>query len=123
MSAKKVLVVDDERRNLELMEGYLGELGIEAVLAEGGKQGLRLAKSVKPDAILLDLMMPDMPGEDVAAALREDPETSDISVIFLTALADAEDTGKSLQGDYKVLSKQLLGDKLLEKLREFLSED
>lgn len=121
MSAKKVLVVDDERRNLELMEGYLGELGIKAILAEGGKQGLSLAKSVKPDAILLDLMMPDMPGEDVAAALREDPETSYIPIIFLTALASAGDTGKSLQGDYKVLSKQLSGDELLKKLEEFLS--
>ncbi len=122
MSAKKVLVVDDERRNLELMEGYLGELGIKAILAEGGKQGLCLAKSEKPDAILLDLMMPDMPGEDVAAALQEDPETSDIPIIFLTALASVGDTGKSLQGDYKVLSKHLSGDELLKKLEEFLSD-
>ncbi len=120
MSAKRILVVDDERRNLELMKGYLDELDIEAVLAEGGKQGLSLAKSEKPDAILLDLMMPDMPGEDVAAVLKEDPETSDIPVIFLTSLADAEDTGKSLRGDYKVLSKHLSGDELLKKLKEFL---
>ncbi len=120
MSAKKVLVVDDERRNLELMEGYLGEMGIEAVLGEGGKEGLSLAKSEKPDAILLDLMMPDMPGEDVAAALREDPETSDIPIIFLTSLADAEDTAKGHRGGYRFLSKHLSGEDFLRELKEVL---
>ncbi len=121
MSAKKVLVVDDEKRTLELMKEYLDELGIEAVLAEGGKQGLSLAKSVKPDAILLDLMMPDIPGEKVAEALGEDPETSDIPIIFLTSLAAAEDTGKGPRGKYKFLSKELAGEELRKKLEEFLS--
>ncbi len=120
MRARKVLVVDDEKRNLELVKGYLDELGIEAVLAEGGKQGLHLAKSVKPDAILLDLMMPDMPGEKVAEALGEDPETSGISIIFLTSLATAEDTRKDPRGNYKFLSKWLIGEEFPKKLEEFL---
>ena len=120
MGARKVLVVDDEKRNLELVKGYLDELGIEAILAEGGKQGLHLAKSVKPDAILLDLMMPDMPGEEVAEALGEDPETSGIPIIFRTALATAGDTGGGPRGNYKFLSKELTGEELLKKLEEFL---
>ena len=121
MSAKKVLVVDDDRNNLELMSEYLDDLGIEAVLANGGKEGVRLARSEKPDAILLDVMMPDMPGEEVAAALKEDAETSGIPVVFLTSLAEPEDTEKGVIGGYKFISKQLPPKELIEQLKKLLS--
>jgi CheY-like chemotaxis protein len=120
MTAKRVLVIDDDENIRELMKEYLGMLEIEALTADGGKEGLEKARAEKPDAVLLDVMMPDMSGSDVAETLKQDPETRDIPVIFLTGLASKNDTEMSPRGGHNFLSKELAGEEFIAKLTKFL---
>jgi CheY-like chemotaxis protein len=84
----RVLLVDDEadiRRIAALSLSRVG--GMEVEQAEGGSEGIRKAREGRPDVILLDMMMPGLDGLATFRALRGDPETSEIPVIFLTAKA------------------------------------
>lgn len=86
----KILVVDDEPLNIEVMAGTLEELG-EVIFATGGEEALALATQEKPDIIILDIMMPEMDGFEVCRRLKNTPETESIPVIFATALSDNTD--------------------------------
>ena len=87
-----ILIVDDSPENLSALGSLLQEAGYRVKVANSGSTGLRLAaKSPKPALILLDIMMQDMNGHDVFYYLRNNPETSDIPVIFLTAKDTDED--------------------------------
>ena len=86
-----ILLIDDEqdfaffvKRNIELQKG------MRVVVAHNGSQGIRLARSVNPDVILLDILMPGMNGFEVLRQLKEDDKTISIPVIMLTALGDDE---------------------------------
>lgn len=85
----RILVVDDEPMNLELMEEMLTSAGYEVSAAGGGEEGLAAALRNKPDLVLLDLMMPVLSGFEVCARLKSHPETQDIPIIFVTALTNA----------------------------------
>ena len=85
----RILVVDDEPMNLELMQEMLTSAGYEVSAAGGGEEGLAAALQSKPDLILLDLMMPVLSGFEVCARLKSRPETQDIPIIFVTALTTA----------------------------------
>ncbi len=97
MTAATILIVDDEPTNLQLLAGLLRpEFVVRA--ANSGESALRVAASLpRPDLVLLDVMMPVVDGYAVLARLREDQATRDIPVIFLTALADANDEEHGLQ--------------------------
>lgn len=84
-----ILIIDDTPLNIEILLGILeGDYALS--FATSGRNALELlAKGVKPDLILLDVMMPDMDGFAVCAALKADPDTRDIPVIFVTAKTDA----------------------------------
>ena len=82
----RVLVVDDEPDAVLILAKTLSARGYEVTTAGRGQQAIMLAKAGKPDLILLDILMPDMDGTQVAAALQEDPTTRNIPVIFLTCL-------------------------------------
>ena len=87
----RVLVVDDTPENLQLMHALLKE-SYRVLLANGGAAALRLARlEPRPDLILLDIMMPELNGYTVCEALKADPETAPIPVIFLTARGEVED--------------------------------
>ena len=87
----RVLVVDDTPENLQLMHALLKE-SYRVLLANGGAAALRLARlEPRPDLILLDIMMPELDGYTVCEALKADPETAPIPVIFLTARGEVED--------------------------------
>ncbi len=88
--AKTILVVDDEAPIRELLRQELEPLGYRVIEAQNGRQGIEVAKSSKPDLIVLDVMMPEMNGFDVAAVLRYDPETMDIPIIILSIVRDYE---------------------------------
>lgn len=93
----RVLVIDDQldlRRIAALSLGPLG--GMTVVVAEGGPQGLRLARDERPDVILLDVMMPDMDGPATLDALRRNPATATIPVIFLTGSSQPEEQAQLL---------------------------
>ncbi len=86
MDTKKILIVDDERDALFVLDKELTGRGYSVIAADNGSSALNLAKSERPDLIILDIWMPGMDGAKVAAELKEDPRTKDIPVIFLTCL-------------------------------------
>ena len=99
-SARRVLVVDDERAIRLLCRVNLAASGMDVLEAEDGRSGLELARKERPDLVLLDVMMPGVDGWTVARELAADEDTRDIPVVFLTARADAADKrlGEQLGG-------------------------
>ena len=87
----KVLVCDDERHIVRLIQVNLERQGYEVVTAFDGKEGLEKIRSEKPDLVVLDVMMPYMDGFEVLKSLRKDPETESLPVIMLTAKAQDKD--------------------------------
>ena len=87
---KRVLIVDDTKDILLVVSRRLQSWGYEALTADSGEEGLRIAQEQLPDLVLLDIMMPKMKGRDVCARLKADPRTQHIPVIFLTALSLAD---------------------------------
>ncbi|MBF0256087.1 MAG: two-component system response regulator [Gammaproteobacteria bacterium] len=97
MSTATVLIVDDEPSNLSLLM-HLLRSDYQVRAANSGENALRAAANEpRPDLILLDVMMPEMNGEEVLARLRSNPATLDIPVIFVTALADVDDEERGLE--------------------------
>jgi len=86
--AKKILVVDDEKRIVDILIAYLERDGYQVTAAYDGKAALELARSNSPDLIILDLMLPEISGWDVCRELRKE---SDVPVIMLTARDDTTD--------------------------------
>src|ERR1700692_1827118 len=84
----RILIVDDERRNAELLKVMLTPEGYTLLTATNGEDALGLLAEQKPDLILLDVMMPGMDGYQVVAKIKENPATRNIPVIMLTALDD-----------------------------------
>jgi two-component system alkaline phosphatase synthesis response regulator PhoP len=98
MSGKKVLVVDDDVKTVELVKLYLNRDGYRALTAYNGNDALQIARESRPDLIVLDLMLPGMNGLDVCRVLRAE---SDVPIIMLTALTTDNDrlTGLDLGAD------------------------
>lgn len=92
-TASKILIVDDEPLNIEVMSGALEELG-DIMFAINGEEAIQLALSEKPDIIVLDIMMPGMDGYETCRRLKDNPETENIPVIFATAMTDRADEAK-----------------------------
>lgn len=88
---KQILVVDDEADLVELVTFNLERAGYGVLTAGNGRLGLALATSEKPDLILLDIMMPELNGIEVASRLRANPDTSGIPIIMLTAKGEEVD--------------------------------
>ncbi|MEL7036075.1 MAG: diguanylate cyclase [Cyanobacteria bacterium J06592_8] len=86
-----ILIVDDTPNNLRFLSSMLLEQGYEVRKAVNGQMALRSVKTELPDLILLDVLMPDMSGYEVCHALKAQPETRDIPIIFLSALNDEKD--------------------------------
>jgi putative two-component system response regulator len=92
----KVLLVDDNTTNLQLLHETLDGLGYKLLIAKNGQTALAIAQKAGPSLILLDIMMPEMDGYEVCRRLKADRKTAHIPVIFITALADDEDEAKGL---------------------------
>ncbi len=92
----RVLSIDDDPEIRDLVEQVPTNAGYEVISAADGPSGLRAARESRPDLILLDIMMPGMNGYAVCDDLQIDPRTSDIPVIFLTALSEARDRSRAL---------------------------
>ena len=91
-----VLVIDDEAPIRLLCRVNLEAEGASVLEADNGRNGIEMAKRERPDAILLDVMMPGMDGWTVAQELLEDEATRRIPIIFLTARADVRDRARGL---------------------------
>jgi DNA-binding response OmpR family regulator len=100
-SKKRILIVDDTKDVLQVVSRRLQSWGYEALMADSGEEGLRIAEEQLPDLILLDVMMPKLKGREVCARLKANPNTQKIPVIFLTALglADHVKAGMDLGAD------------------------
>jgi DNA-binding response OmpR family regulator len=93
---KKILVVDDEPALTRMLQLNLERTGRYLVRTENrGAAALQAAREFRPDLVLLDVMMPDMPGDEVATALDEDPLLRGTPYIFLTAIVTREETDGS----------------------------
>ncbi len=92
-----ILLVDDNQTNLGVLVDYLKEYDFNLTTARNGTQGLKRAQMLKPDLILLDVMMPDINGFEVCRQLKAKETTQDIPVIFMTALSDPEDKARGFE--------------------------
>src|SRR3954468_17289790 len=115
-----VLAIDDERAVHEFLERELGAQGYRVVRAVGGRAGLRLARELRPDAITLDIIMPEMDGWAVLRELKADPDLRGIPVLLVTILGDRE-MGYTL-GAADYLTKPVDADALSQVLGRLLSE-
>lgn len=84
----KILLVDDEKRIIEVLEAYLEREGYEIHCADNGIDALKKAKSINPDLMILDLMLPDISGEEVCRLIRKE---SDVPILMLTAKSAEDD--------------------------------
>jgi len=87
---KKVLVVDDNGYNLLLEKDLLEVAGFEVFEAESATNGMDIAKREKPDIIIMDVRLPDMRGTEAAMILRQNKQTADIPIVFVTAAVTPE---------------------------------
>jgi signal transduction histidine kinase/CheY-like chemotaxis protein len=113
--APPILVVDDEATVRELLVRHLERAGFVAVAASGGQEGLRLARELRPAAVTLDIMMPDLDGWTVLAAIKGDPELASIPVVLMSVV-DEKNRGYAL-GAADYLVKPVDRSKLVETLR------
>jgi signal transduction histidine kinase/CheY-like chemotaxis protein len=113
--APLILVVDDDATARELVVRHLERAGFAAVAASGGQEGLRLVRELRPAAVTLDIMMPDLDGWTVLAAIKGDPELAGIPVVLLS-IVDQKNRGYAL-GAADYLVKPVERRKLVETLR------
>jgi putative two-component system response regulator len=119
--ASRILVVDDEARNLKLMEALLKAESYEVETASNGEAALAAVERRKPDLILLDVMMPGMSGFEVAGALKLSPETKGIPIIMVTSLADRQSRLNALNmGAEEFISKPVDRAELWVRVRNLL---
>lgn len=90
----KILLVEDEEMLANMYEVKFNNEGYELLKAHDGAKGLEMVKSIKPDFVLLDIIMPKMDGFSVLSAMKEDPELQNIPVLLLTNLGQDEDIEK-----------------------------
>ncbi|MDA0763248.1 MAG: PAS-domain containing protein [Proteobacteria bacterium] len=119
-SGKTVLIIDDDPTVSELMKRQLLKESYNVVIATNGKEGIRLARDLKPDVITLDILMPEMDGWSVLRTLKADPEVSDIPVIMASIL-DEKNKGFSL-GAADFLSKPVQKEYLMKSIRNLIGD-
>jgi two-component system, OmpR family, alkaline phosphatase synthesis response regulator PhoP len=97
IAKSKILVVDDNAQNLELLVAYLDSLSCQVITAADGIEALEKVRQGCPDLILLDVMMPRMSGFEVCRKLKSDPATRDIPIIMVTALNELGDIERGVE--------------------------
>ena len=117
----KVLVVDDNEQNLELLVAYLEDIDCRIVTAAAGEEALDIIKQGGIDLVLLDVMMPKMSGFEVCRKLKNDPATSHIPIIMVTALNELGDIERAIDsGTDDFLSKPVNKWELVTRVRTML---
>ncbi|MCG8605262.1 GAF domain-containing protein [bacterium] len=115
-----ILVVDDEAHIRSLLKQELGEAGYAVQVVENGREALAHIRKQRPDLVILDVMMPEMNGFDVAAVLKNDPDTMDIPIIILSIVQDKE-RGYRLGVD-RYLTKPIDTDALFKEISGLLAQ-
>jgi DNA-binding response OmpR family regulator len=96
-SKSRILIVDDTVKNIQVLGTVLKTEGYQLNVAQNGLQALDVVTKVKPDLILLDVMMPELDGFETCKRLKADPETAEIPVVFLTAKVETDDIVKGFE--------------------------
>lgn len=118
---KKILVVDDEKDIVELIEYNLKKEGFSVIQAYDGEAAVSIAKKQQPDLLILDLMLPRMNGIDVCKAIRANPGTVDLPIIMLTAKTDESDKVLGLEiGADDYITKPFSIKELIARVRTIL---
>ena len=118
---KKILIIDDEGDLTEMLALRLEHEGFDVVAANSGLVGLKKAKEFRPDAVLLDILMPEMDGWTVCKKLKEDPVTQNASIIFFTVLERQKvelERNKQNCAAARIVTKPFNKDELILILRE-----
>lgn len=120
---KKILLIEDELDQIELVKIRLETSGFEFISALDGQEGLKKAKEEKPDLILLDIIMPKMDGYQVCAYLKDDLQTKDIPVIMFSATSekDIERKFRSCGAD-DLIAKPYESKEMIAKIKTLLKE-
>ncbi len=115
---ERILLVDDNPTNLQVLLQTLNGRGYKLLIAKNGEGALRIAAKAKPAVALLDIMMPGMDGYEVCQRLKENPETQNITVIFLSALDDTKDKVRGLKtGAVDFISKPFQADEVIARVQ------
>ena len=116
-----VLVVDDNPQNLELLLAYIEDVDCTTISASSGQEALDIIKKMKPDLVLLDVMMPKISGFEVCKRVKNDQSTADIPIIMVTALSELADIEKAINsGTDDFLSKPVNKWELVTRVKTML---
>ena len=117
----KILIVEDNEMNRDMLSRRLERKGYEVVMAEDGQKGVDMSKSENPDLILMDLSLPVMDGWSATSTIKDDNNTKDIPIIVLTAHAMAGDREKAIEaGADEYDTKPIDFKRLLGKIKDFI---
>ncbi len=117
----KILLVDDNPTNVELLEAYLLKFDCETEIAVDGQDALTKTSEFHPDLILLDVMMPKLNGFEVCEKLKSNPATSGIMILMVTALGELGDIERAVKaGCDDFLSKPVNQIELLKRIENLL---
>ncbi|MFH1062166.1 MAG: response regulator [Candidatus Omnitrophota bacterium] len=120
----RVLIVDDEEDFCQLLKKNLEATGeFKVFFAHNGHDGMTLARLEQPDIILLDVMMPDISGAEVANILKKDEKVKDIPIIFLTAIIKQEEIGIEPMrkiGEHRYIAKPIKTQALISCIKEVI---
>jgi CheY-like chemotaxis protein len=121
MAKKEILIVDDDRVTLRTLETILLRAGYSVIPLSLGRKAIKIAKERGPDLIILDIMMPDMDGGDLANIIKNDSRTNHIPIIFLSSLITyREEQSSSKKQGFYFLAKPIERDKLLRQINQIL---
>lgn len=110
---KKVLIIEDDESIIKLYQTKLTHKGFDVSVARDGKEGVERAKNIKPDIILLDVMMPIMNGFEALKELKKDPDTANIPVVILSNYGEVGNITEGLNlgaSDYLIKAEQTPSD-------------
>jgi len=120
--SKTILIVDDRINNLQLLSRYLDDANYTTLIAQDGDKAISTAKTVQPDLILLDVMMPGIDGFEVCRYLKSEAVTKDIPIIFMTALTETKDKVQGFKlGAVDYITKPVEEEELLARVKTHLS--
>ena len=121
MKEKKILIVGNEVEVLRVLERMLSIVGYSVIEATNAKDAIIIAKEMHPDLVILDILLPDMSGGEIANILQNDSTTKDIPIIFLTGLLTKEEAKERSDAEGRhFIAKPYKPDELLGEIRKYL---